>query len=686
METTERKSRELLPSYLLTWILYVVLFDFAEMWLRICSSTEKAHFWGIGLFYTIGLTFAFATTWYVIASLFRSKIRVILLDIGICFATLVCMVQAVYFDIFENYFVIFSIKGLGNAVGEFWKEMFAGIWHVTIWLLLMVMGLVFWYVIIRKEILYQAKKFDGRNPVFTKSNAKQWIRRGMALAVGLVVYLFMLFCLAVGSKEDLKPNYLYFYNEDPILTVRTFGAMNGLRVDMKFVTFGTRTRSLKGDGNTDLDSLEKETTKKTKKGETTTTEKPVQYNVTNIDFDKLIANTSNSTVVDMHEYFKSIKPTKQNDYTGMFKGKNVIQITAEAFYSCVVDPQLTPTLYKMTHDGLEFTNYYSPGWGVSTLDGEYVNTLGTIPKGGVWSMWRAKDNNLYYSLGNVCNRQGYTCFAYHNNTYDYYSRNESHDNLWVKWKAVGNGLDSFTFNGWPRSDYEMIDITTDEYLGKGNPFAIYYLTVSGHANYNWGGNSMSARNKDVVANLPYSEEVKAYLASQYELEKAMTLLLQKLEAAGELDNTLIILAADHYPYGMSQASLTEILGKGYSMFDMYKNTLIMYNPKFKHTVIDKPCYSIDILPTALNLMGAEYDSRLLIGSDILSDSEGLVIFSDRSWITRMGKYESSTQTFTPNEGVTVSDDYVSSVCSIVRQKFDVSTQMLDNDYWGIIYN
>ncbi|MBP5303912.1 MAG: sulfatase-like hydrolase/transferase, partial [Clostridia bacterium] len=647
MERESRKSRELIPSYMLTWLLYILLFEFAELWLRISSTTDTAKFWDVGLFYTFWLTFVFATFWYVFCSLFKTKIRLILLDVVMCFCCLVCIVQAVYFDIFDNFFVIFSIKAIGDAVGTFWKVMFTAIWHQLPLIIITILGVVFWFLFVRKEIAYQAKKSESDNPVFAKMTKNGLIRRAMALVIAFAVYLIILFFLAIGSSEDLKPKYLYFNNTDTVLTVRNFGAVNGLRLDLKFTIFGTKTTSLKDDNKeTDINKLTGDTgtTKKGDKKGTTTTEKPVEYNMVDINFDQLIANTSNQDVIDLHEYFKSLSPTKKNDYTGKFKGKNVIQITAEAFYSNVVDKDLTPTLYKMTHEGLEFTNYYSPGWGVSTLDGEYVNTLSMIPKSGVWSMWRTKDNNLYYSLGNACHRLGYTCYAYHNNTYDYYSRDESHDNLWVKWKAVGHGLE-FSFNGWPRSDYEMIDITTPDYLGKGNPFAIYYLSCSGHANYNWGGNAMSAKNKDVVANLSYSDEVKAYLACQYELEKAMTLLLQKLEQAGELENTLIIIAADHYPYGLSEASLTEILGPGYSMFDMYKNTLIMYNPTFKHTVIDKPCYSIDILPTALNLMGIDYDSRLLIGSDILSDSQGLVIFSDRSWITNYGVYNSSTGEF-----------------------------------------
>ena len=55
-------------------------------------------------------------------------------------------------------------------------------------------------------------------------------------------------------------------------------------------------------------------------------------------------------------------------------------------------------------------------------------------------------------------------------------------------------------------------------------------------------------------------------------------------------------------------------------------------------VVDKPCCQVDILPTVSNLLGLEYDSRMLDGSDILSDSEGLVVFTSRCWMTDRGFY------------------------------------------------
>jgi phosphoglycerol transferase MdoB-like AlkP superfamily enzyme len=94
---------------------------------------------------------------------------------------------------------------------------------------------------------------------------------------------------------------------------------------------------------------------------------------------------------------------------------------------------------------------------------------------------------------------------------------------------------------WPTSDLELIKGISDQIIGTDEKMISYILTVSGHAQYGWSNNYISAKNKELVKDLPYSEEVKGYLAAQIELDKAVELLMKNLEEAGELDDTVIAL-------------------------------------------------------------------------------------------------------------------------------------------------
>jgi phosphoglycerol transferase MdoB-like AlkP superfamily enzyme len=336
----------------------------------------------------------------------------------------------------------------------------------------------------------------------------------------------------------------------------------------------------------------------------------------------------------------------------------------------------------MANEGFVFKNFYNPVWGVSTSDGEYVACTGLIPKSGIWSFARSGKDYLPFVMGNQFKRLDYITKAYHNHTYTYYKRDISHPNMGYDYKGVGNGLKVNAT--WPESDLEMIEATAGEFIGE-QPFHTYYMTVSGHMNYSFTGNYIAKKNEPFVSELPYSDASKAYIACNIELEKALKALVEKLEAAGIADKTVIAISADHYPYGLPRECIDELAGhKVESNFELYKSTFILWKKGMEPVLIDKPCSSLDIIPTLSNLFGLRYDSRLLMGSDILSDASPLVIFSNRSWITDKARYNAVTNTVTYTDGGEKDTDYLKAENKAVSDKFEYSAKILKTDYYSKI--
>jgi lipoteichoic acid synthase len=305
----------------------------------------------------------------------------------------------------------------------------------------------------------------------------------------------------------------------------------------------------------------------------------------------------------------------------------------------------------MVHEGYNFTNFYNPLWDVGTTDGEYVANVGLLPKSGVWSFQDSASITLPFVMGNQLAKLDYKTVAYHNHSYKFNRRDLSHPNMSYDYKGIGNGLN--VKKTWPESDLEMIEKTVPEYINS-EPFHAYYMTVSGHMQYNFSGNTMAYKNQKYVKDLPYPEEGKAYLATQVELDLAMEHLLAKLEEAGIADKTLIALSADHYPYGLEDKVINELTGHPVEKnFEIYKSPFILYTKGMEPVTIDKPSSSLDIIPTLSNLLGLEYDSRLGVGKDIFSNSEPLVTFLNRSFITEKGSYNSVIGEFVPSDGVDV---------------------------------
>ena len=427
------------------------------------------------------------------------------------------------------------------------------------------------------------------------------------------------------------------------------------------------------------------------------TEPPVVYGPHSfgLDFAALAEAEENKDIKSVHQYMASLTPDMENEYTGLFKGKNLILITAEAFSHKVIDPELTPTLYRMATEGIYFTDFYHPLFGCGTTGGEFANVTGIVPYGGTATMMEAVEQDLFLTMGNQLQKLGYSSAAFHNNDHTYYNRDETHTELgYDTFFAWGNGMEDLITGGWTRSDEEMVAVTLPEYLDK-TPFSLYYMTVSAHSPYT-RDNDMADKNYDLVKHLGKSYPVTCYLACNMEVEAAMTTMISLLEEAGIADDTVIVMTTDHYPYGLSPSDtwdgkgyVHELLGQGNWMDDNVRdqNALIIWSGCLEDMdiVVDDPVTTLDILPTLSNLFGVEYDSRLMVGRDVFSDSEPLVFWPlTYSWKTDKGFYNGKSGRFTPVEGVEIPEGYVESVSAKVKNKCVYSRTVQFKNYFNVI--
>ena len=533
-------------------------------------------------------------------------------------------------------------------------------------------------------------------------------RRGAAIFAAAAVAFHLLGLAVVHAPwpGDLTPAKLYRSDTNFDDQVEQLGLVTMLRLDVKHMLFPA-----KAGLDSDFDGLDGLDSSGDGSGGDTSAveEQPVidtSPNVMDVDLESLAANAPNEDVSWLANYFSSASPTRKNEYTGMFKGYNVIQLVIEGFSGYAIDPELTPTLYKLANEGFVFNNYYTALHYTSTSNGECQTLLGLYPKNGnpiTMKRTGVLGTNAYFSLAQQLGREGYQVLGYHGN-YDMYGRQASHTNLGYTWKQFGTGLDVDTTSSgeiaWPARDTQVIENSVDDYINSDQPFHVYYLTISGHMPYS--NNRIVQPYLDQVRALPYSQTTQNYMATVMEVDRALELLLQKLEEAGKLDKTLIIATGDHIPYS-NAGVLEELSGRTFGSskdlealnesaidFDVYKNTLILWSASMEEPVqVDKPCCQVDILPTVSNLLGLEYDSRMLSGRDILSDSEGLVIFTSRSWRSDRGFYNRYTQTFTPAEGVTMTqeeqDQYVSTMKKLVEYKLACTPMIVENDFYNLLF-
>ena len=635
---------------------YIRLFLLNYIFLLILEITFKSvmlNTHDIGYLYIILFSLPIALVITFIGSLFKKKIvnKIITIVLWILMYALF-IAESVYYSFYKT---ICGVSALmyGGQVMEFLDAILVHVkMHLPTFLVLLIPLFLLLILAFSKKITFE--KFNGKDTFILFISM-------LLINVSILEY----------KKEDSDASYTLFYETNDLMQgTNRFGIITSVLLDA--VKLGMKFEEV-------IEIEEKLPFTK---------DESLEYNVMDIDFESLISKEKDSTIKTMHNYFYTNDITEKNEYTGLFAGKNLIFITAEAFYPIGVDEKYTPTLYKLVNNGFVFNNYYQPIYNCSTSDGEFVNNLSLLPGVSTCSMDKTHDTYLPFTLGNSFKKYGYETYGFHGWTYSYYDRDETYPNMGYKYYGYDRYNRGYKYalkgikDSWPTSDIDVARSSYDIFKDD-ERFVAYYMSISGHLEYNFGGgNAISRKNKDLVKDMNASDKIKAYMATQIEFDKSLELLMSNLERDGKLDDTVFVIASDHYPYGLSNEDIS-----GYvdwmknANFDLYRNSLVIYNSEIETKVIDKPVGSIDIIPTLYNLFGIEYDSRLLMGKDVLSSSEGLVIFNNKSWITDKGRYNYLKKKFEPFGDEKVSQEYIDEINEIVKLKFQMSKLVIQKNYY-----
>ena len=574
-------------------------------------------------------------------------------------------VQLVYHCIFGDFMPVSQIGMGGNVVVNFNSQLLYGIRQNLLKILLLLLPLI---AVILCLILRRAQVLKLR---------LRWKQTMASFAVLLALLLTVTGLMYVG-RDNAFSVYRTFTNVNTSTdsSYKKIGMLATTAQELRYMLFS-------GSGSIMI------TPSSLNMSDVPRTYSSNSYNVIeSIDFTALADSTDSDILKATDEYLSNATPTRKNNYTGLLKDYNLITICAESFCPWFISEELTPTLYKLSHTGILFENYYGTFQSVTT-NGEYTMCMGLYP-----DMSRTKTdssfnvagtNYLPFCLGNALKGMGYQAWGYHDYIGDFYNRNITHANMGYTFKAADSGL-AIKID-WPSSDLEMMEASVDDYLSSREPFHAYYMTFSGHYQYNWD-NAMSAKNHDAVKDLPYSEPVKAYIACNLELENALTYLLDRLEQAGVADKTCIVLTNDHYPYGLTEEEYNELAGQEMDLtFEKYRNSFICYVPGLsENIVVDEYCSTADILPTLLNLFGVDYDSRLLAGTDVLSNGIHMAVLSDKSFLTKTFRYDAGTETVIPaDESIVISDEQLEAYRLYVDNKFQMSSNIVNSDYYAHVF-
>lgn len=392
---------------------------------------------------------------------------------------------------------------------------------------------------------------------------------------------------------------------------------------------------------------------------------------------KKIKNEDNSL---LKEKFADENIEYNNKYTAMFKNKNVIFVQLESIDSFLVTEEIMPTLYSLKNNSINFNNHYSfVNGGGSTFNSEFmVNTGYTTPISINKGAYTFSKNMYPYSLPHLFKKADYTVNAFHMNTPEYYSRNVNYKSFgydsFNSLKSLDNGKYYNDTSYW--LDTELINNPTFNKLLFNNKrkFVDYIITYSAHMPFQVNKGVCSLLVKDKSLELSEYECLKLQAK---ETDNMLKLLLENLEKKGLIDNTVLVLYADHYLYTLNDKTL----------LDKYKNTennlinhtyLMIWSNDIDRSDVDKVTSQLNILPTIANLFGLEYHPNYYLMPDAFDDSyQGLVFFNDYSWYD--GNVYVSNGAVANNKFI--EEDILNEKNNLVNKLIKINDSVLTTDYF-----
>ena len=416
-----------------------------------------------------------------------------------------------------------------------------------------------------------------------------------------------------------------------------------------------------------------------------------------------------SDYYDNHKYKKVT-----NEYTDIFKGKNVIVIHGESLQTFTMnlsfnDKEVTPNLNRLAKEGIFFSNFYSEvGVGTSS-DAEFTFNTSLMPsnRGTVFVNYFDRD---YISIPKLLKEKNYYTFSMHANSGEFWNRNAMHKNLgyddfyskdsYEIDETIGLGLSDKSFFRQSVQKIKEIDNTRD------NPYYGLLIMLSNHTPFS---------DLDLMEEYPTTTNVEIdgetitrdylnettmghYIRSVHYADSAIGELIDNLDNEGLLDNTVIVIYGDHdarldyndynllYNYDPVTDTIKTEEDEGYIPYNKYNYELdrkvpfiIWTKDKQFNKEVNTPTGMIDVLPTLGNMLGIH--SNYQIGNDIfnIKDNDNTVVFVDGSFLTSKIYYNNPKGEFFSINNEPVTEEYINDRTRYADEIIQISNDIISFD-------
>lgn len=582
---------------------------------------------------------------------------------------------------FNNFIGVYMSFGTSSQLGaviDYIREFVLSFkWYYYFTMLPFIL-IILYYIFYDKKIKNKYKINISKNnyKVLNKTMfVKKILLSFMLLNIISSLYLITVFAPFMQNKlQVVKTKELLINPSVPSITVKQYGIVGFGILDVKHYLFPTNESY---EYNVDNEKRHNNNLNKTRKFDDT-------------KWEELINNETNTTLNTLNKYFINNKITDENEYTGLYKDKNLIVIMMESVNDIIINKEDYPNFYKLYSEGWHWENNYSPRNSCSTGNNEMSGMTSLYSIYNTCTANIYKDNTYFESIFNLFNKNNYYTFSAHDYTEHYYYRHIIHSNMGSqKYYGVEElGIDySSQYKNWA-SDEDFMKVVNDIINNvDSDKFMTWLTTVSSHQPYYYSSIE-GDKYLSLYDNLDLKIDLKRYKSKLKILDNALGILIDGLTASGKLDDTVIVLFGDHYPYGLSTNTINSVLDYDTGVdYESERVPFVIYNSKMEPKVFKEYTSYVNILPTVANLFGLNYDPRLYMGTDLLSkDYKSLVVFADGSWKNEYAYYNASKSDIEYFTDKIYSIEELQQINNNISNKINMSSLAIKNNYFNYLYS
>ncbi|MDR3594793.1 LTA synthase family protein [Clostridium sp.] len=296
-----------------------------------------------------------------------------------------------------------------------------------------------------------------------------------------------------------------------------------------------------------------------------------------------------------------------NQYSGIFKGKNIIFLQIESMENFVINKtvsgkEITPFLNKLTKQCLYFNNFYEQNNGANSIDCDLMINTSIYPLGDRITATNYGENVYPNSLPRLLSNEGYATISTHAEEHGEFNWTELHKNGFgaqTLWSINNYNYDEVV--GYGLSDRSFFTQLSEKLKDVKQPFFVQLPTLSSHGPFNI---DKKYRQLDLPQEIDESY-LGGYFESLHYTDAQIEMFFDRLKQDNLLDNSIVVIYGDHagvHKYYNDDIQKLNFEDNWWKEYD-HRLPLLIYSKNAPAETISASGGQVDMLPTISYLLG-----------------------------------------------------------------------------------